>query len=611
MGEVPSVATPVLQEAPELLPPGGVALAQACRAAPALAGCVLERDAGGSTRLLAIHRAPGAPPPPSDWVEACQALLPDALSGAVAVKALPSAQDLYGQAARHQLAVFPLARWARPSQFAAFLIAAPSPAALAAARERIEIVLALLEVGDLRLSLGQARETGDRLADGIEVHAAVQRHARFVPAAMALCNEVAARWKCERAALGVLRGPYVHLRALSHAESFSRKTNTVVAIESAMEECLEQDVEVSWPSVPDAPAIDRAHRELATREGRTAVASFPLREGGEPRAVFLVERTGDRPLRPGEIVSIRLAVELASPSLLRLSRTDRWLGARVLGGVLRAGAAVVGPRGTGLKLLVLAVVAAAAVLARARGMHRVDAPFVLEADVQRVLTAPLDGFLESVSVEPGDAVEAGATVLATLSTEELRLQLAAARAEQAACLKQASAHMSDGDHAQEQISRAQADKVAARIDLLEHSLAQCRIVSPVAGTVVVGELRERVGAPVRRGEVLFEVAELDSLYVVAFVPDEDVGYLSVGQVGDLAAASFPTDRLRVAVDRIEPVAQVVDRRNVFRVRLRLDERQAWMRPGMEGVTRIEIGERSYAWIVSHRFVEWVRMTFWF
>ena len=82
----------------------------------------------------------------------------------------------------------------------------------------------------------------------METLSAVNRHRRFGSTAMALCNEAAAQWRCDRASLGMLKGRYVQVKALSHAENFSRKMQVVQDLEAAMEECLDQDGEIIHPA---------------------------------------------------------------------------------------------------------------------------------------------------------------------------------------------------------------------------------------------------------------------------------------------------------------------------------------------------------------------------
>jgi len=245
-----------------------------------------------------------------------------------------------------------------------------------------------------------------------------------------------------------------------------------------------------------------------------------------------------------------------------------------------------------------------------RGRFRSEAPFVLEATYQQVVCASFDGYIKSVNVEVGDAVEAGQTTLAELDTAELRLRLAAAKAEKVGYLKQVAAAMRDGETAQAQIAQADSDKAQAQIDLLNYLIDQGKIISPVSGTVVKGDLKRQIGAPVKKGDVLFEVTPLESLRAELLVPEDQVFDVAPDQEGYLATVSYPGERIKFVVERVNPMAEVVNDRNVFKVRVRLLERRSWMRPGMEGVAKISIGERRYIWIWTRRIVNWLRMKFW-
>jgi hypothetical protein len=58
------------------------------------------------------------------------------------------------------------------------------------------------------------------------------------------------------------------------------------------------------------------------------------------------------------------------------------------------------------------------------------------------------------------------------------------------------------------------------------------------------------------------------------------------------------------------MAEVVNQRNVFKVRVRLLETYPWMRPGMEGVAKVSVGKRRYVWIWTRKIINWIRMKFW-
>jgi len=128
--------------------------------------------------------------------------------------------------------------------------------------------------------------------------------------------------------------------------------------------------------------------------------------------------------------------------------------------------------------------------------------------------------------------------------------------------------------------------------------------------VVEGDLKRQIGAPVKMGDVLFEVTPLESLRAVLHVREDQITDVRVGQHGRLATASYPAQRITFEVERVNPIAEVVKQKNVFKVRVRLLELYPWMRPGMEGVAKIDLAKRSYAWIWTRKIINWVRMKLW-
>ncbi len=343
---------------------------------------------------------------------------------------------------------------------------------------------------------------------------------------------------------------------------------------------------------------------------RRTLLSLPLRHESKPCAVVTLERRGGEPFTPDEVEAIRLTCDLCAPRLMNLHRYDRWFGARAADRVRGLLAIAVGPQYTWAKAAAVLAFAFLVFVVFVRGWYRVKAPFVLEAVSQYKIAAPFDGFIKNVELEVGDSIEKDLTPLAELDTAELRLQLAAARAEQMGYLKQADAAMRDGKTAEAQIAQANADRALAQIDLLTWRIERAHILSPVTGTLVTGDLKRQIGAPVQTGQILFEVAPLDSLRAQLYIPEDEVFDLVVGQEGRLATATYPGRYIRFVVERINPAAEVVNNRNVFKVRARLLETRPWMRPGMEGVAKVTVAKRAYAWIWSRKVVNWIRMKLW-
>jgi hypothetical protein len=115
---------------------------------------------------------------------------------------------------------------------------------------------------------------------------------------------------------------------------------------------------------------------------------------------------------------------------------------------------------------------------------------------------------------------------------------------------------------------------------------------------------------VETGKILFEIAHIEQLRAELYVPEDSITSVSVGQLGELASVSHPDQRIQFSVERIHPIAEVVNSKNVFKVRARLLEQPAWMRPGMEGIAKIMAGEKHILWIGFHRLTDWLRMTLW-
>ena len=579
-------------------------LAAQCHCCQAKKGAVLQPNGNEQLAVLAVHPQTQDEDDQTNWLQQCANSAKRALSSNT-----PLAVSLQDTDRTHVIFV-PLDMQARGRVLETFLVKTANKAALDSTRQLLQLTTGLVSLTHHHLSQHRQEDSLRKLHQAMETLAAANRQDRFTSVAMSVCNELAAQWKCERVSLGFLKGRYVRVKAISHTEHFSRKMRLVQDIEATMEECLDQDSEVIFPSSDEETCVSRAAEEFSAQHSQETLLSLPLRHEGQPKAVLTLERPSNTPFTPEEVEAIRLACDLCTPRLMNLQHYDRWFGARLAAGLRRGVAVVLGAEHTWAKLAALFVFALAVFMVFGKGWYRVKAPFMVEAVSQYKITAPFDGYIKDVLVEVGDQVVKGQTPLAELDTAELRLQLASTQAEQAGYRKQADAAMRDGKIAEAQIAEANADKAQALIDLYTYRIEQATIVSPLTGTLVTGDLKRQIGAPVETGKVLFEIAPLDSLRAELQVPEDEVSEVKTGQQGRLATASFPGQHIRFIVERVNPAAEVVNNRNVFKVRVRLLENRPWMRPGMEGVAKITIEKRRYAWIWSRKVINWIRMKLW-
>lgn len=457
--------------------------------------------------------------------------------------------------------------------------------------------------------LRDARRYGTaHLAKAMSVLAAVGEHGHFKPAALSFCNQMAAATGARRVALGVASGRRVKVVAVSHTDRVERHAQVTQQLAAVMDECLDQDVEIPWPTAVDMPVISRMAADHAKSQSLPAVVSFPLRRAGLPVGVLSFDLP--EPLAPQAAEMVRLACELATPLLIKSHESDRWFGARWLAELKRLAGLVVGPRHALAKVGAIAGLVVIILLATVKGPDRVDAPFQLVASERRVLAAPFEGVLGTVSAEVGDPVAQDDTELAHFRTVDLRLKLASMRAEQAQRTKEADLARRENKTADALIAEAQAAHLDAEAKWLEYQIAQASIKSPITGVVVEGIEKNRSGNAVQRGEKLFEVAKIDSLYAELRVKEGRISELKEGQTGELAATGRPDAHVPFTVEKVEPMAEVAEGENVFRVRAKLAERPQWLLPGMAGVAKVEVGRSLYAWMWTRSAVNWVRMKLW-
>jgi hypothetical protein len=95
------------------------------------------------------------------------------------------------------------------------------------------------------------------------------------------------------------------------------------------------------------------------------------------------------------------------------------------------------------------------------------------------------------------------------------------------------------------------------------------------------------------------------------VKEYDIHEVRGEATGEIAFLSRPKLKFPVKLERIEPAAQAKDEDNIFIVRCQFDGPvQDWWRPGMSGVAKLNVGKRTFFWVISHRTIDFLRMFFW-
>jgi RND family efflux transporter MFP subunit len=474
---------------------------------------------------------------------------------------------------------------------------------------RLQWGAAWLEALALREEVGRAHAVRDRLRSVLDLAASAFGHERFYAAALAFVTAVATRLHCDRVTLGFVTGGRVRLRAMSHNARFGKQTTLVRAIEHAMDEAVDQHATIVQPPLEDRAVVVRAHGELSRLHGAGAICTVPLVEGERIYGALTLERPADAPFSAGEVELCEALGGLAGPALERHRREDRWLLRKIVDAAGGAVGRVVGPRHLGLKAALAAAAALVAFLVLADGEFRVSADAVLEPVVRRAAVAPFNGYVAEAPVRAGDLVREGQP-LARLDDRDMRLDRLKWLSQQEQLVRQYHQAMAQRNAAQVMILSSQIDQAKAEVALLDEQLARTRLVAPFDAIVVTGDLSQSLGAPVERGQVLYELAPLDAFRVMLRVDERDVTSVRAGQRGTLLLTGAPAQGLPLTVQKITPVSVSEDGRNYFRVEAQLDEKLDRLRPGMEGVGKIEAGRARLVWIWTRSIIDWVRLELW-
>jgi RND family efflux transporter MFP subunit len=460
-------------------------------------------------------------------------------------------------------------------------------------------------------SMSPAARAGSagRVGLALQLQAAVLSHARSAPAATAFATELAIAFGCTRVSVGFVQHDHARVRAVSHGGGGGLHGEAFDAIAAAMDEALEQGISVAVPFAGQAvSAIRLAHLALAQRQGG-AVATVPLVHLQDSVGAVTLEwarrPAGFEPL----VAELEHLVSLIGPvlHLLHVRETPwlqrTWRELRSQAQRLRT------PAGARLRLALggTAVVLPALLLVPIN--HRVGGPARIEGEAQRTLVAPVDGYLKTVAVRPGDRVREG-QVLIELAEQDLQLERRKWASEQS---QQESAHataLTRSERAAMVMAMAKADEARARLAMIDAQLARSRIVAPFDGVVLQGDLSQGLGAPVARGEALMTVAPGERHRVVIEVDEREIGQVRIGQPGELALSSLPWEALAIRVQRVTPIARSVDGRNVFEVEAQVTASPEQVRAGLQGVAKIDVGRQSLAAAGWTRLGNALRLSAW-
>lgn len=436
-------------------------------------------------------------------------------------------------------------------------------------------------------------------------------HEKFANAAAALSSELTTQLRCERVSIGIVNEGYMEVAALSHAGTLAQDEALLRDLSSAMDEAATQGALIQYP--PDSankPRITLQHAELAKRQQVAAIVTTPLVSETRCFGAICYEFAEQHQV---DLATLRLVEDIAAflaPPLALKHAYERASVDRALGKARRIAGKLLGEGHVGFKL------GAAATALLVAGLAFVPAPFYVSAEarvegaVQRALVAPTDGYLKEAHVRPSDQVKAG-QLLAELADEDLKLGRRKWESEYAQAESAYGEALAKQDRAQVVMQQARMEEARAQLELTQQDIARSQIVAPFDGVIIKGDLTQALGAPVKRGDPLLTIAPSDVYRVIMEVDERDIAYLQTGLHGALALSALPGKPMEIEIVRVTPVARSDQGRHYFEVEATLiKEPAAHMRPGLRGVAKVSVGERSVLSNWTRRTVNSIRLLLW-
>lgn len=435
-------------------------------------------------------------------------------------------------------------------------------------------------------------------------------HNGFTQAASAVCSELQSMLGCELVAIGMRRGRGIRPLGWSGLADAQAGLALGRKLAASMDECVDQGCSLRYPPAPDdPPRITLMHAELASAELGSAILSIPLPARHEAVGCLLLLRSEKQPWSEAERARGEQLASLLGPVLLLRQQADEPLRRRLLRQPARLFETLRGPRALSawLGLSLAAALALSAGLLPVADTVRAEAR--LQGGIERSITAPADSFIQDVLVRPGSEVAEGELLL-TLADQELRSEQSRLESELARHRSEQAEAFARQDRSRMVASQAKAEEVSAQLELVGEQLARTRLSAPFPGVVIRGDLQQQAGAPVKRGDVLLVLSPAGDYRLILQVDERDIGRLAAGQSGQVGFVALPGEHFPFRINRITPVARVIDGHNGFEVEASLEARGAAIRPGLEGIAHVALGERALLAIWGRRVADWLSFRLW-
>ena len=401
----------------------------------------------------------------------------------------------------------------------------------------------------------EAKGASDSKAESIALQSVVRAsdYRSIHHLSIAIVNSLCNKFRCEQVAIGLVQNRNVKLMALSGKSEIPKNTPGVMAVQQAMAVCTDRNE----PSVVQQEGrmvgqIDsspcKIHQFWHRLTGESAVATLPLRVDGKCVAAVAIRRPANQPLMPEDLQRIQLLAESFAPALPLVDRASRSVVRHVAESATATLSRLYSWKHLGPKAIAVGLMALMAWMVFGKIDHKILAPCQVVPDQLFTVSAPHEGMIESVHVMPGQHVKKG-QLLVQLDTKDLLVERQRIRASIASAQIEANHFLEKRLPQKAFLKQAEIEVQKTDLQLIEEQIRRSQIRAHQNGIVMPTEIHRQVGQFVALGDPLLELADENRWRLDISVPESDVQYLSLEQIGTFQSNARPEKRLGVSFEQ--------------------------------------------------------------
>jgi len=441
----------------------------------------------------------------------------------------------------------------------------------------------------------------------LEVFNIVIHHNKLNLAFLTLANEIASRFNCSHVSLGWGSDNKIRTKAISKIETFEKNSDIVKQLEDVFIEASQFNDVIVYPSDTNKIILFDSKKYFEKRKIKQLV-SLPIRFESEIVGVLVCEKVNDN-FTVQEINSINLIINQISPWLVSLDSNEKNIFTKLYDGFFKIAKQTFNIEHSFLKLSILAVLVFIISSFFIKINYRVDGTATLETDFITHISAPYDSLIVDLKVKEGEEVKKNRLLL-TLDKNELRLKANESSSDIVRYDEEAQKARGNQALADMKIALSKKQEAVSSLERANYYIAKADIKAPYDGIIIEADKKNLVGAPVSKGDVVLKIAKIGSLYLKIKVQEKDIDDLQ--NIGEFLFLSNPDLIYKIEIDKIMPIAEVdKNQGNVFVLKAYIKHsEEKWWRPGMSGVAKIDVGERTLFWIGTHRITDFIQMNLW-